>query len=186
MREPHRDEIAWEDALAKAAIKKEKVERRFVEPKPGERPPANPFLPPTIPLPPALNRTSPQLWFEDVAKHVTQDKRPQEPPDNIRGAATRIWTAYNKSHNARAFAAALDEQGISLAVVSKEEADRSHRENTFAKEIGRFAPTYHEGEIVAVTDRAQVYRLSERATSDTRAEVEKLLAPLDPRIVAGH
>jgi hypothetical protein len=32
MRDPHREEMAWQDALAKAAIDKEKIERRFVEP----------------------------------------------------------------------------------------------------------------------------------------------------------
>ena len=38
MRDPHRDEMAWLDALAKAAIEKEKVERRFVEPQARRQP----------------------------------------------------------------------------------------------------------------------------------------------------
>ena len=129
MRDPHRDEMAWQDALAKAAIEKEKTERQFAEPHPEKQnrdgrkgEPVNPFQPPSTPLPPALNRTSPDLWFEDVARLVTNDSRPQAPPENLKGAAARIRTAYNHSHDARGFAAALDEQGISLAAVTKEEA----------------------------------------------------------------
>jgi hypothetical protein len=126
-----------------------------------------------------LNRTSPEFWVEDVARELSSDKRPLAPPDNLGRTAARIWRAYNGSHDAREFAAVLNDQGISLAAVTREEAAKSHRESAFAREIGRFAPTYREGEILAVTERAHVYRLTERNTGDDRAGVERFLKKLD-------
>jgi hypothetical protein len=52
-----------------------------------------------------------------------------------------------------AFAAALDELGVTFASASKEEADKSHRQARFAREIGNYAPRYKESEIVIVTER---------------------------------
>jgi len=66
-----------------------------------------------------------------------------------------------------------------LAAVTKEEADRSYREAAFAKEIGRFSSIYREGEIVAISETARVYRLNERTTGDDRAGVERFLKKLD-------
>ena len=179
MPDTHRDELAWQDALARAAIEREKVEGRFVEKQQGraagkEADERSPFEPPkpTGPPHPQLNRTSPEFWFEDVANTNTRDARPVQAPENMRGAAARIWIAYNRGHDAKTFAVSLDELGIMLAAVTKEEADRSHRESVFAKEIGRFAPAYREGEIVAVSEAAQVYRLNS-VPPVTRAAVSK-------------
>jgi hypothetical protein len=190
MRDPRREEIAWQDALAKAAIEKEKIERRFVPLEPdsmGGRAggPSNLFEPPKMDLPPTLNRTSPEFWFEDVARQVGRDKRPLEPPEGLRGVAAQIWIDYNRSHNPGSFVEALSERGISLAVVTKEEAARSHRESEFARETGRFAPTYFENEIVAVSPAAQVYRLSQRTTGDKIADIDRFLRPLDRRSLKG-
>jgi hypothetical protein len=101
-------------------------------------------------------------------------------PAELKGAAADIWKAYQNSPDARAFVETLDkEHGIVLASVSKDEADRSFRQASFAREIGNFAPSYREGEIVAVTESAQVYKLNKRTTGDDRENVETFLAKLD-------
>jgi hypothetical protein len=180
-----RNEIAWEEALDKAAIEKESTERRFVGREQGswaegrKNARRSPFEPASGPPHPQLNRTAPELWIDDVARETTRDARPQKVPEELRGSAAKIWTAYNRSADANAFVAALGEDGILLAAATKEEADRSHREAAFAKEIGRYAPVYREGEIVAVDERAQVYKLNQRTTGDDTAGVERSLKRLD-------
>ena len=100
-------------------------------------------------------------------------------PENLKGAAAHIWTAWHSSDNAKAFRASLDEHGISLAAVTKEEADQSHRKAAFAKEVGNFAPDYREGEIVAVTETGRVYKLNQRMTGEEQTRIDKFLKPLD-------
>ena len=56
---------------------------------------------------------------------VKTDHRPQDAPDHLRGTSAEIWLAYHGSDNAKAFAAALDEKGIALAVVTREEAEEA-------------------------------------------------------------
>jgi len=181
-RDPHREEMAWEDALAKSAIEKEKIERRFVEPRAGgkDKDPRSPFEPPAPngPQHPEFNRTSPEYSYSDVAREVARDKRPLDPPENLRGVAADIWGAYNRSHDAHSFAASLDQRGILLAMVTKEEAARSHQ-NGVGKERGRFVTHYRAGEIVAVAEHDQVYRLNKRTTGDERSEIDRFLTKLD-------
>ena len=134
---------------------------------------------PIHPPQPEPIRTSPAHHFEDAARATTQPEREPVLPEKLKGAAAHIWMAYNNTRDAQAFAAVLEERGISLAVTTEEEAGRSYREAAFAKQIGNYAPSYREGEIVAVTESARVYRLNERTTGADRAGVEKFLARLD-------
>jgi len=90
-----------------------------------------------------------------------------------------IWLAYTSSQTPQDFAAALEQEGMALAVVTTDEAERSHREAEFAKEIGNRAPRYGAGEIVVVSPGAHVYRLDEKRTGDDRGQVERFLATLD-------
>jgi len=178
------EERKWQDALARAAIEKEKVECQFVEPQPvagKQREEPSPFAPPEPKSPPhpQLNKTAPEFWFGDVARETTRDTTPQAAPDHLKGAAADIWLAYNQSHDGRDFAERLAMEGIVLAAATKEEADRSYREASFARAVGNFAPVYREGEIVAITQTEHVYKMSERTTGDDRAAVEKFLARLD-------
>ena len=108
-----------------------------------------------------------------------------EPPENPQRTVAAIWAAYNHSDNPQAFAEALAERGMLLAVVTKEEAERSHREAAFASEIGNRAASYREGELVAVTWRGNVYQLNQRTTGDNRAAAQKFLAPLDGKQFPG-
>ncbi|MGD0798641.1 MAG: relaxase/mobilization nuclease domain-containing protein, partial [Acidobacteriaceae bacterium] len=163
-----RREIAWEVALAKSAVEKEKIEKRFVEPTPKEmreRRAAEEKWP-TNPPGSERSETSPEYHFDDAARQTTRERPEPGMPESFRGTRARIWEAYRHSDNAQAFAAALGEHDISLAAVSKDEAARSHVNAEFAQAVGNFTPRYREGEIVAVTEKGYVYKLSERATGD--------------------
>jgi hypothetical protein len=139
-------EIEWEEALAKAAIEKEKNERRFVEPGQGRtREQGGREIKRWPVKPPEPER----VWasFEEAKKEAAHNARPEK----LRGPAAEIWKAWTNSESAKTYREALDEKGIALAVVTKDEAARSHREAAFAREIGRVKPRYREGEIVVVT-----------------------------------
>jgi len=122
-----------------------------------------------------------QEWEQQRAAQQAERDRQQIPdgPDNLKGPALHIWNARHCSDSARAFAAALDEQQIALATPTKDEAQRSHMNASFAREVERFAPEYRDGEILAVTLERQVYKLTPRNTGKTRAEMDAFLAPLD-------
>lgn len=122
-RDPAREQIAWEDALAKAAIEKEKKDRQFVERPSKEQQPA-------------------RLRFGDVL---------------ITRAAETAMSDPRQRHgeplsSAAAFRDALEKNQLALACVTRDEAAKSHRENKFAKELGRYAPVYQAGEIVIVRE----------------------------------
>jgi hypothetical protein len=149
----------WQDAVVNAAIDKEKVERKFVEPEPQQGRAGGRKEKEAWPInPPAQEavRTLPQYHFEDAARQATEDHRP--PEKKLRGMSWKLDKLLERSDNGQAFAAALQDKGIALARVTKEEADRSHREAEFAKAIGNRAPRYQEGEIVAVTQPRLEYR----------------------------
>jgi len=154
-----RREIEWEEALARAAIEKEKTERRFVEPKdrekemragvqarPGRREEKQ------QPVNPPGHQPSP--GFEKPAAEATRDDRMEK----LKGAAAQVWEAWRQSDGVRAFAAALDDKGITFAAVTADEAYRSHREAAFAKAVGNRAPRFQEGEIVIVIEPRLEYR----------------------------
>jgi hypothetical protein len=145
--------------------------------------------PTTLPQPQAI-KTSPGFHFEDAGREATGGKSQRSMNERMSGPAAEIWSAWHQSDNARAFAAALEQQGISLAVVTKTEADRSHRRAEFARATGDFAPRYREGEIVAVAEPGlayrdgqiedpRVYRLSKATTGEERWKIEAFLKPLD-------
>ena len=186
MPDTYRDELSWEDKLARAAIEKERRESEFAGQagntaagkESAGRSPFEPPQPDQSPHP-QLNRTPPQFWFEPAAGETARDRRPVDPPENLKGAGVHIWTAYNRSHNPRDFFDALSDHGITLAAVTKEEADRSYRTGAFAKAVGNVAPVYGEGEIVCITAGARVYKLDQRTTGDDRRGIEGVLKDLD-------
>jgi MobA/MobL family len=110
----------------------------------------------------------------DGARAQAPDRRPTAAPE--RGtAAEKIWLAFHRSDNAKAFAAALNQSGLVLAEVTKEEAERSRLDAAEAKDKGLFAPIYREGEIVAVDDRSYVYKLNERTTGSYFNDTQRYL-----------
>ncbi len=129
-RDPVREQIAWEDKLAGAAIEKEKKERQFVENPRAGRSGAEQKHEPARPR------------FGDVlitraAGAAMHDPRQQhgEPLSSL-----------------AAFKDALEKNRLGLACVTPEEAVKSHREKEFAKAVGRYAPAYQAGEIVIVRE----------------------------------
>ncbi len=122
-----------------------------------------------------------QEWEQQrAAQQAERDRQQmQDGPESLKGPALHIWNARHCSDTARAFAAALDEQQIALATPTKDEAQRSHMNASFAREVERFAPEYRDGEILAVTLEGQIYKLTPRNTGMTREDMEAFLAPLD-------
>jgi hypothetical protein len=100
-------------------------------------------------------------------------------------AEAEIHQAWTFSRDARSFAAALENRDMSLARVTKEEANRRRRESVFVREIGRSLTTYREGELVAITAVGQVYRFDQRTTGADPARAQKRLEPLEPSAFAG-
>lgn len=176
VRDPHREDMAWQDALRKAGIEKEKVERQFVDP---------------------TRRLNDQHEIERQAfRHLSsvgglKRELDHPAPQDLTNVEKRLWTAFHESGNAHAFLEALAEQKIALAIVTKEEADRSHRQAEFARAVGNFSPRYREGQIIAVTEPGpifrrdselveprRVYRLNERTTGTDTRIVEDFLKPV--------
>lgn len=117
--------------------------------------------------------------FRDAARATGGDHRPHDAPEHLRGTAAEIWLAVHHSDTAKAFAAVLNENGIELAVVTKDEAERSRTDAAAAREKGRYAPVYREHEIVAVDDCAFVYRLNEVTTGSSFGDMQRYLRTLD-------
>jgi hypothetical protein len=122
-----------------------------------------------------------QEWEQQRAARQAERDRQQisDGPQNLKGPALHIWNACTRSDSAKAFLAALDEQHIALATPTKEEAQRSHMNASFAREVERFSPEYRDAEILAVTLEGRVYKLTPRNTGMTREDMEAFLAPLD-------
>jgi hypothetical protein len=208
-----RDDRVWQDAVINAAIDKEKTERNFVEPQEqktetkqrgagdrqagaGGRKKEWSVAPPV----PEPIRTSPEYHFEDASREAARNRN-YTPPKELRGMSNRImgyvqclWNDPEQiEEKGKTFSAVLDHEGIALAKVTKEEAARSHREAEFAKELGRTAPRYKEGEIVAVTGPTLEYRRNGETAGPAprvhkldRKAAEIFIAELDkPRQVKG-
>jgi len=163
----------WQDAVINAAIEKEKAERQFVEPRKretraakrqagaGRRKKEWAIMPPQ----PEPIQTSPEYHIEDAAREATQDKN-YAPPKELKGLTRQImgWLMTLSTEpdmiqtEVKTLSAVLDDKGITLAVVTKDEAERSSREAVFAKAVGNYAPRYKEGEIVAVIEPPREYR----------------------------
>jgi hypothetical protein len=90
-----------------------------------------------------------------------------------------IRLAWSLTHSGPEFGAALKERGPTLARVSAEEARRSERVQAFAKEIGRYARRFAEGELVVVNEFGDAYRIDQRTTGASRDEIDKRLATID-------
>lgn len=175
-----RQEIAWEEALARAAIQKEQVEAKFVEPTEKnvrDQSKINqvwPIGPPRS----EPTTTSPKFGFERAASDLNRAEEKLMPED-LKGVPAMIWTAYQNSATPKEFFAALDNQNVRLAAVTTAEADRSHRNADFAHQISKFSPRYNPGEIVAVTEKGKVHKLDQYSTGESPTRVERFLKPLD-------
>jgi hypothetical protein len=103
--------------------------------------------------------------------------------ENLTGPAAQVWQAWQHSDSAQAYAAALDDKGISFARVTHDEAYRSNREADFAREVGNRGQRFKEGEIVIVTEARPEYRRNGELTE--RSRVYKLDQSLATKFVKG-
>jgi hypothetical protein len=148
------DNAAWEAKLADAAIAGDAQ-------KPGQQPDDR-----------AGSETS-------AFANATADRRADGPHAQDTGplgkTAGEIRMAWTLARTAGELEEALAAKGITLAIVSRDETGQSQRAAAFAKEVGNVAPVLKEGEIVAVNSHGDVYRLNQRTTGDTAAEIEARL-----------
>jgi hypothetical protein len=164
-------EIAWEEELRRDAIKKERKEERFKEPTSEEARELEdakkrwPIQPPRD----ERTETSPEYHFADAGREVTRDQT-YEPPKELRGMSAILMKAYANSKEGyqdigseaykelSTFQESLDRMGMGFARVTREEAERSQRQASFAQAVGNYTPRFLEGEIVAVRAWHTVYR----------------------------
>jgi hypothetical protein len=104
-------------------------------------------------------------------------EKTSEAQQELTGPARDIREARQRSDNPQAFLAALAEHGIDLAKATRADAVQSQLDSADATVRGYWKPTFREGEIVAVTDQGQVWKLTERTTGDKA--IQNFLAGLD-------
>lgn len=100
--------------------------------------------------------------------------------EELTGPAQHIRQARQHSDNPQAFVAALAEHDIGLAQATRADAVQSQLDSAEATIAGYWKPTFREGEIVAVTDQGQVWKLTPRTTGDKDPrDIQNFLAGLD-------
>jgi len=115
--------------------------------------------------------------YKAAQEHREAAQHPAGP--ELGKTAGDIRLAWNLTHSGPDFAEALAEHGLMAARVSAEEARQSERTQAFAREIGRYAPRFAEGEIVAVNQYGDAYRIDERSTGATRGEIDKRFGTIE-------
>jgi Relaxase/Mobilisation nuclease domain len=121
-------EIAWEEALSKAAIEKEKIERRFVEPAPEKA-----------------------RGLDGREKEAAQEVRPQPPVPELGKTQGEIRLARSLTDGPQGFANALEDRGFILTRVTPDDIrkemerlleeweDRRRNPQTWMEHEGGFA-----------------------------------------------
>jgi hypothetical protein len=99
MRDPVREDMAWHDAVAQAAIEKEKIDRRFVEPKPGK-----------------------EYRAGSREKEAAAERKPPAP--ELGKTQGQIRLARSLSAGPQSFANAIEDRGFILARVTAEDIQR--------------------------------------------------------------
>ena len=123
----------------------------------------------------ARQRQEPEA--RDAAAQAAQ--APPKAERELSGTAADIRMTWSTSRTARELEDGLAARGITLAVMSAEEAQTSQRNEAVAKEIGNFAPPWREREIVAVNDRGHVYRLDKHTTGQSQLDIQGRLNGID-------
>jgi hypothetical protein len=127
-------------------------------------------------------RVSRDGQFRQAAEDAGIDRRP---PKEFNIVAEEIRIAWRSSKDAPAFAAALAEEGLHVACVTKDDARASAIEEARAQREGRYAPALREAEYVVVTEQAEICRLTPRMTGESFRDTQEFMASLDPKTVLG-
>ena len=102
---------------------------------------------PLNPPEPHLTDTLPRHLFEDAAQATTRSPAQSSRTSEGRGCGDMDGLP-SEPHRCRFPAAALGENRIQLAAVTKEEADRSYREAAFTRELAAFPPPTAKGKLL--------------------------------------
>lgn len=153
----------------------------------------------------------PPVHFGAAAWAATEPEPPPMTPENLKGPGARIWEAYSVrvhmqererlepwgiekceapiglkgERDPYQFGAALEDRGMALAKVTKQEAEQSRAEADHWKTHGERRPTYREGEFVVITSRGDVYRLNQRTTGQRASDVQRFLSKADWKGLSG-
>jgi hypothetical protein len=114
---------------------------------------------------------------------TSSDSRQQAPQPEIKPlgkTASEIRLAWQLTKTAEQFAQAIEDRGLILVHVSREEGEDSRRRAAFAAAIGRQNRAFKEG-FAVVDSRGNVIRIDQRTTGDHLEEIEKRLAGIDRR-----
>lgn len=90
-------------------------------------------------------------WQSDREAAAAKDR------DQLRGITAKIFKEWQRNNEDKSFTATLDKMGVRFAITTKEEAERSHKQAALAKAAGNYAPSFKEGELVAVTRPSLLY-----------------------------
>jgi hypothetical protein len=156
--------------------------------------------------------TSPRLHFADAARQTAQPEAAPDMPADLRGTAAEIWTAYNSrtidrewqrenpdgtketqrdritvtgGRDPYQFAQALEEKGLMLGRVTKDEAERSQKDAEHWQRHGETRPVYREGEFVVINRTGDVYSLNRRTTGHSAKEVQAFLSKAEWKALPG-
>jgi len=110
---------------------------------------------------------------------TTRPDRPQPELKPLGKTAGEIRLAWSLSRSADEFARGIEQRGLILVNVSREEAEASHRAHDFAKALGRQNRVLKEG-FAVVDQRGTVTRIDQRTTGDQWEEIQKRLGGIDP------
>lgn len=98
--------------------------------------------------------------------------------------AGEIRLAWRVTTTAAQFAREIENRGLILVDISREEAQTSYRAREFAKAIGRQNRVVREG-FAVVDRRGNVTRIDQRTTGDQWEEIQKRLGGIDSRQLIG-
>jgi hypothetical protein len=124
---------------------------------------------------------------KDFEKQAKEQAAPFVPsPHELRGTRAAIWECRTRSDSAKGFQAALNENGISLAQVTKDEAREYAKLADHFEGEGRYVPRLREGEFVAVGKNGQLHRLTPQTTGREFKETQEFLrGNLEPHSLPG-
>jgi hypothetical protein len=107
-----------------------------------------------------------------------RERGPQPEIKPLGKTAGEIRLAWQLTQTAGQFKERIEDKGLILVHVSREEAEDSHRKHAFAKAVGNQRRELREG-FAVVDRRGNVTRIDQRVTGDQWEEIQKRLGRID-------
>lgn len=101
--------------------------------------------------------------------------------------AAMMFDAFSQTKNAAEFSEALKDKGLYLANVTREDAQASieRREAAQDAQLKRLPPVLKEGELVAVNQYGDIYRLNKYMTGVSSKDIQERMKSVDRKILPG-